>query len=46
MKSQADTLWAMAVKYYGDGTRWTEIAKANNIDAPKLMQAGQKVMIP
>lgn len=46
VKSQADTLWAMAVKYYGDGTRWTEIAKANNIADPRLMQAGQKVVIP
>lgn len=46
VRSQADTLWAMACKYYGDGTRWTEIAKANNIKDPKLMQLGQKVVIP
>lgn len=46
VKSVADTLWSMACKYYGDGNRWTEIAKANGIANPKLMQLGDKVVIP
>lgn len=46
VRSQADTLWAMACKYYGDGTRWTEIAKANGIKDPRSLQLGQVVRIP
>lgn len=46
VKSQADTLWAMACKYYGDGTKWTVIAKANNITDPRKMYKGQVVKIP
>ena len=26
---KGDTLWDLAVKYYGDGTQWTKIAEAN-----------------
>ena len=29
---KGDTLWSLAVKYYGSGTKWTHIAKANGID--------------
>lgn len=46
VRSQADTLWSMACKYYGDGTRWTEIAKANGITDPAKMRLGDKVVIP
>lgn len=46
VKSVNDTLWSMACKFYGDGTRWTELASANNISDPKLMQLGDRVVIP
>lgn len=42
---QGDTLWAIALDYYGDGSRWTEIADANNIVDPRLLQAGTVLKI-
>lgn len=46
VKSQADTLWYMACKYYGDGTQWTKIAAANDNQDPKLLQIGDRMIIP
>ncbi|HWP96405.1 MAG TPA: LysM domain-containing protein [Syntrophomonadaceae bacterium] len=43
---QGDTLWALAVSYYGDGTRWREIADANGITNPRTLQIGQEIIIP
>lgn len=43
---QGDTLWALAVKYYGNGSRWREIAKANGILDPRKLQVGQRITIP
>ena len=42
-----DTLWDLAVKYYGDGTRWPEIYKANKdkIDDPHWIFPGQVFLI-
>lgn len=40
------TLWALAVKYYGDGQQWTKISRANgNID-PKKLREGMTLTIP
>jgi nucleoid-associated protein YgaU len=39
-------LWAIAKKYYGDGNKYTEIAKANNISNPNVISVGQKLLIP
>lgn len=46
VRSVNDTLWAMACRNYGDGTKWTDIAKANNITDPKSLKIGQRVVIP
>lgn len=43
---QGDTLWAMAIKYLGNGNRWREIAKANKIMDPRSLRIGQKITIP
>lgn len=43
---KGDTLWGFAVKYYGDGTRWTEIADRNGISNPKRLQVGKVLEIP
>lgn len=43
---QGDTLWALAVKHYGDGTRWREIATANGIADPRKLKIGQNITIP
>lgn len=43
-----DTLWAIAKKYYGDGTKYTKIYNANKsvISNPSLIYPGQKLVIP
>lgn len=43
---KGDTLWAIAQKYYGNGSRYPEIAKANNISNPDVISVGQKLLIP
>ena len=43
---RGDTLWGIANKFYGNGSRYPEIAKANNISNPDLIYAGQKLLIP
>jgi len=41
-----DTIWRIAVRYYGDGQRWREIVAANgNID-PKKLAIGQRLVLP
>lgn len=43
-----DSLWNIAKKYLGDGSRWTEIAALNAelIDDPDLIYAGQVLVLP
>lgn len=41
-----DTMWDIAVRAYGDGYRWPEIAKANNLTNPGLIFSGNKLIIP
>ncbi|RJQ38933.1 LysM peptidoglycan-binding domain-containing protein [Candidatus Microgenomates bacterium] len=41
-----DDLWDIAVRSYGDGFRWTDIAKANNLSDPDLIHAGNNLIIP
>lgn len=43
---KGDTLWAIAKKYYGDGNKYPEIAKANNISNANIISVGQKLLIP
>ncbi|MDO8269939.1 MAG: LysM peptidoglycan-binding domain-containing protein [Candidatus Levybacteria bacterium] len=35
-----DTLWDIAIRSYGDGYRWVEVALQNNIANPDLIYAG------
>lgn len=44
--AKGDTLWSIAKKYYGNGNRYPEIAKANNIKNPNIISVGQKIIIP
>ena len=37
---------AIAKKYYGDGNKYPEIARANNIANPNIISVGQKLLIP
>ncbi|WP_285631311.1 LysM peptidoglycan-binding domain-containing protein [Lentzea sp. NBRC 102530] len=41
-----DSLWAIAERFYGDGNRYMEIANANGIANPDLIQPGQVLTIP
>lgn len=43
-----DTLWAIAKKYYGDGSKYTVIYSANKgiIEKPNLIYPGQVITIP
>lgn len=43
-----DSLWAIAKKYYGDGSKYTKIYNANKdkIKNPSLIYPGQKLVIP
>lgn len=41
-----DTLWGIAVHFYGDGTRYPEIAAANGVANPNLIFPGQVFVIP
>lgn len=41
-----DTLWHIAKRYLGNGARYPEIAKINNIKNPNLIYPGQVFKIP
>ena len=43
---KGDTLWAIAAKYLGSGTKYPQIASENNIKNPNLIYPGQKLKIP
>ena len=42
-----DSLWAIAKRYYGDGSKYKELAAANpDISNPNLIYSGQSIVIP
>lgn len=43
---EGDTLFSIAEKYYQDGYKYEEIAKANNVLNPDLVEVGQVLEIP
>ncbi len=43
---KGDSLWSIAVRAYGDGYRWQELAKANNLKNPGLIHPGNVFTIP
>jgi nucleoid-associated protein YgaU len=46
MVVSGDTLWAIAERFYGDGSKYQVIADANDISDPDLIQPGQLLIIP
>lgn len=44
--NRGDTLWAIAKKHYGDGGKYKEIAKANNLSNPSFIHPGAVLIIP
>jgi len=43
---KGDTLWSIAVQYYGDGQRYRDIIKANPGLEPTKMYVGQQIILP
>lgn len=41
-----DHLWQIAVRAYGDGFKWTEIAEANDLANPDIIHSGNVLKIP
>ncbi|MFC3965582.1 LysM peptidoglycan-binding domain-containing protein [Nocardia jiangsuensis] len=44
--AEGDTLWDLATRFYGDGTKFTLIAAANHLADPGLIFPGQELIIP
>ncbi len=42
---QGDTLWAIAKKHLGDGSKYTQLAKINNISNPNIIKVGQVIKL-
>lgn len=43
---KGDTVWDISVRAYGDGFRYVEIIKANNLENPSLIFSGNILKIP
>lgn len=43
---RGDNLWNIAVRAYGDGYKWVDIARANNLTNPGLIHADNVLKIP
>ena len=43
---KGDYLWNIAVRAYGDGFKWVEIAKANNLTNPDIIHSGNTLKLP
>lgn len=41
-----ESLWSIAEKTYNDGYKWTEIAKANNLSNPNVIESNQALLLP
>ncbi|QGQ96644.1 LysM peptidoglycan-binding domain-containing protein [Paenibacillus psychroresistens] len=44
--NQGDQLWMIAAKEYVNPALWRDIANANGIDNPRLLQSGKKIVVP
>ncbi|MDP2649411.1 MAG: LysM peptidoglycan-binding domain-containing protein [bacterium] len=43
---EGDSLWLIAELKYNDGYKWNEIAKANKIENPDIIEKGTKLTLP
>lgn len=43
---KGDSLWKIAVKEYGNGQKWVEIARANKLSNPNIIHSGNVLTLP
>ncbi len=43
---KGDYLWDIAIRAYGDGYKWVEIARLNNLVNPDLIYPGDRLRLP
>jgi nucleoid-associated protein YgaU len=43
---RGDNLWEIAVRAYGDGYKWVEIAQENKLANPDIIHAGNILVLP
>ena len=43
---KGDSLWNIAVKAYGDGYKWVEIARENSLENPDFIHSGNVLTLP
>lgn len=43
---KGDNLWNIAVRAYGDGYKWSEIARENKLVHPNLIHSGNILILP
>lgn len=43
---QGDALWSFSEKEYGEAGHWREIARANNIENPRVLRSGDTIALP
>ena len=41
-----DNLWNIAVRAYGNGFKWVDIARVNNLANPRVINSGNVLIIP
>lgn len=46
MVIEGENLWEIAYRHYGDPQKWKIIADANDIDNPRIINAGVRLIIP
>ena len=44
--AKGDSLWKIAVRAYGDGYKWSEIAKENHLTHPNVIHSGNILILP
>lgn len=44
--AEGDTLWGLAEEHYDDGSRYPEIAAANGLADPDLIDVGSRLVVP
>lgn len=43
---KGDNLWTISVRAYGDGYKWVEVARANELANPGYIEVGQVIKLP